>query len=169
VTSKTPVLRLLTRREGHDCDTGCAGRSRDSDRLSAAVRSGRGRFPFGLGSQITRNHATLHEPENRGVAGSIPTLATSTRGSSSKASDVESSRWASTCASRSLAFCSTVSTASAPATNRSGGGSSSAMATRALASLHPVPALLATHRLPGGASLGRALGVDLDRQVGPDC
>src|SRR5204863_2370246 len=58
------------------------------------------------------------------------------------ASEVEMSRCASTCASRSRAFCSTAATASVPATQRTGGLSWSTICTSAAASLAGSPSCL---------------------------
>src|SRR5579864_1833784 len=84
----------------------------------------------------------------------------------STASDEDRSRYASTWASRSRAFCSTVATASAPATQRTGGCSRSTTVSRALASLAGSLVCFAAHRFPRWAGLGGALGIVVDRQVG---
>ena len=79
---------------------------------------------------------------------------------------LDSSRWASAWASRSLAFCSKAPTASAPAAKRSGGSSWLASWTSALGELGGVAALLAVHAVPGGDGLLGALGVVVDRGLG---
>src|SRR6478736_8192045 len=78
-----------------------------------------------LGVRLGQSAGMSHERQ-------VPTYPSST------ASDDERSRYASTCASRSLAFCSTVSTASAPATQR-GGCSSTTTLTRTFASFAGSP------------------------------
>ena len=65
-----------------------------------------------------------------------------------------------------MAFCSTVSTASAPATQRSGGVLLVDDREQSLGELGGIVCLLAAHRLPGRPRLGGALGVVVDRQLG---
>ena len=86
---------------------------------------------------------------------------------SSWASEEDSSRWASAWASRSVAFCSTAATASAPATQRSGGSSLAGELDERAGELGGVAALLAVHRLPGVDGVLGALGVVVDRRLRP--
>ena len=65
-----------------------------------------------------------------------------------------------------MAFCSKVSTASAPAGKRSGGSSWLGELDQRLGELGGVAALLAVHALPGGDGLLGALGVVVDRGLG---